>query len=49
MRTWPAELAILERNLAAARAQLDEDAWMAAWEQGRGMTMEQAIAYALEG
>ena len=26
---------------------VDEAAWTAAWEEGRAMTMEQAIAYAL--
>ncbi len=35
-------------NLAAARAQLDEAAWQAAWAEGRAMSMEQAIEYALE-
>jgi predicted ATPase/class 3 adenylate cyclase len=37
-----------ERGIAAARAQLDEDAFNAAWEAGRSMTMEQVMAYALE-
>jgi predicted ATPase/class 3 adenylate cyclase len=46
--TWPAERAAYERNLAAARAQLDEDAWLEAWEQGSQMDIEQAISYALE-
>jgi predicted ATPase/DNA-binding XRE family transcriptional regulator len=36
-----------ERALAVTRAQLDELAFNAAWEQGRAMTMEQAIVYAL--
>lgn len=35
-------------NLTAARAQLDEAAWEAAWAEGRVMSFEQAIAYALE-
>jgi hypothetical protein len=34
---------------AAARSQLDEAAWAAAWAEGQAMTMEAAIAYALEG
>jgi tetratricopeptide (TPR) repeat protein len=38
----------IERNLVAARAQLDPDAWDAAWAEGRAMTLEQAVAYALE-
>ncbi len=45
---WPAERLAYERNLATARAQLDEHAWSAAWQQGRGMTMDQAVSYALD-
>ena len=37
-----------ERYLATARAQLDERSWEAAWAEGQAMTLEQAIAYALE-
>ena len=33
---------------AAARAELDEQAFGVAWAEGRAMTLEQAIAYALE-
>lgn len=33
---------------AAARAQLDEAVWAAAWAEGRALTLEQAIEYALE-
>jgi hypothetical protein len=36
----------LERNLALARAQLDEATFAAAWEAGRALTLEQAIAEA---
>ncbi len=43
-----AELAEYERDLAAARAQLDEVRWRKVWDEGRAMTLEQAIAYALE-
>jgi hypothetical protein len=32
---------------AAARAQLDDATFAAAWAEGRAMTVEQAIAYAL--
>ena len=39
--------ALREPYLAMARSRLDEIAWQAAWEQGRGMSMEQAIEYAL--
>jgi non-specific serine/threonine protein kinase len=35
-----------ERTLAAARAGLDENAFAAAWDEGRAMTLEQAIAEA---
>jgi predicted ATPase/class 3 adenylate cyclase len=51
--TYAAELADYERNLAAARAQLGGDpakeaAWDGAWQEGRAMSIEQAIAYALQ-
>jgi len=46
--TWPAERLAYDRNLAAARTQLNEDTWVAAWEKGRAMRLEQAIEYALE-
>jgi predicted ATPase/DNA-binding SARP family transcriptional activator/DNA-binding CsgD family transcriptional regulator len=36
-----------EARLAAVRAQLDETAWEAAWSEGRAMSPEQAIEYAL--
>jgi hypothetical protein len=36
------------RTLAATRSQLDEAAFAAAWAEGRAMTLEQAIAYALK-
>jgi predicted ATPase/DNA-binding SARP family transcriptional activator/DNA-binding CsgD family transcriptional regulator len=36
-----------EGHLATARSLLDEAAWQAAWAQGRAMTPEQAIEYAL--
>ena len=37
-----------ERFIAVARAGLDGESFAVAWEQGRAMTMEQAIVYALE-
>jgi DNA-binding CsgD family transcriptional regulator len=37
-----------EGRLAAASSRLDDAAWSAAWEEGRGMSSEQAIEYALE-
>ena len=45
----PAEQADTERCIAAARAQLDETVFAVAWAEGQAMTLEQAIAYALEG
>jgi hypothetical protein len=37
-----------ERMVAAARARLGEDAFAAAWARGRTISLEQAIAFALE-
>jgi hypothetical protein len=37
-----------DRQLAAAREYLDERAWEEAWTEGRAMTTEEAVAYALE-
>jgi len=37
-----------DRDLAAARAQLDEKRFAAAWAAGQALTVEQAVAYALE-
>jgi hypothetical protein len=37
-----------ERIAAAARAQLEDQAWAAAWAGGQAMPLEQAICYALE-
>ena len=37
-----------ERGLAALRAALDDAALRVAWAEGRALTLEQAIAYALE-
>ncbi len=44
----PADRAEYEYNLASSRAQLGEEAWQAAWEEGLAMTNEQAIFSALE-
>jgi predicted ATPase/DNA-binding SARP family transcriptional activator len=43
----PAEQAECDRQLAQARSTLGKDAFAAAWEEGRAMTLEQAIEYAL--
>ena len=37
-----------QRNLSDIRKQLDEASIAAAWAEGRAMTMEQAIGYALK-
>ena len=40
---------LYRRQVAGARARLETEAWKKAWAQGRAMTLEQAIEYALEG
>jgi hypothetical protein len=45
---WPAERAEYERTTGRVRAQLDEGAYQQAWDAGRALTTEQAIACALE-
>jgi predicted ATPase/transcriptional regulator with XRE-family HTH domain len=45
---WRVYQTSYERALAAARTQLDDAAWAAAWAKGRAMPLEQAVAYALE-
>ena len=44
----PHEKRLHEPYLAAVRSGADETDWRAAWEEGRAMTLEEAIAYALE-
>jgi non-specific serine/threonine protein kinase len=43
----PAWAALHERWLGRARQELSADAFVAAWQEGQAMTLEQAIAYAL--
>jgi tetratricopeptide (TPR) repeat protein len=43
----PVDRADYERNVAAARAGLSESAFASAWAEGRAMTVEQAVEYAL--
>jgi predicted ATPase/class 3 adenylate cyclase len=43
-----AEDALTGPYLVAARSQLDEAAWQEGWAEGRAMTLEEAIFYALE-
>jgi hypothetical protein len=45
----PSEYLDYECAVAAARTELGEEAFAAAWAVGRAMTPEQTIAYALEG
>jgi len=42
------ERAVHEPHLIATRSELEEAVWMRAREEGRAMTMEEAVAYALE-
>jgi predicted ATPase/DNA-binding SARP family transcriptional activator len=37
------------RYKAAGRAQVGEEAWARAWQEGRAMSLEQALVYALQG
>lgn len=46
-RPAPGARATYERAMAAARTQLGEQSFAAAWERGRALTLEQAIAEAL--
>jgi predicted ATPase/DNA-binding XRE family transcriptional regulator len=43
----PLDQTAYDRYVAAARAQLDEGAFDAAWTEGRSLTFEHAVAYAL--
>jgi hypothetical protein len=45
----PFERVHYDRSVAAVRAALGEEVFQSAWTQGREMTTEQAIEYALEG
>ncbi len=45
----PADCVAYDQATATLRAQLDEATFAAAWATGRSLTLEQAIAYALEG
>ena len=38
-----------EHDVAGVRAQLEGSAFSAAWAEGRAMTLDQILAYALEG
>jgi non-specific serine/threonine protein kinase len=43
-----ADRSLNEEQLAAAREDLDRRSWEGAWAEGRAMTIEEAVAYALE-
>ena len=43
----PIDRADYDRDVAAIRAQLDETTFAAAWAAGRALSLEQAIAEAL--
>ncbi len=45
---WPANRMDHDRNVAAVRSQLDDSTFAAAWDQGRALTLEQAIADAMQ-
>lgn len=45
----PADRADYDHTLATARARLGEERFAVVWAEGRAMTLEQAVAYALEG
>ncbi len=47
-RLLPTERESYERDLAAVRAALGEERFAAAWAEGRAMSLEQAVAFALE-
>jgi predicted ATPase/class 3 adenylate cyclase len=44
----PDEREMIEPRIDAARTRLDEADWTMAWEEGRAMTLDQAVDYALE-
>jgi non-specific serine/threonine protein kinase len=45
---YPADQVEYESNMALVREQLEEVAFNTAWSEGKTMTLEQSIAYALE-
>jgi tetratricopeptide (TPR) repeat protein len=48
IRLWPDDRAALDNAVERARATLEEPAAAAAWAEGQAMTLEQAIALALD-
>ncbi len=47
-QVFPYEKDEYDRYLQQARSQLDAESWKAAWREGRAMTVEQSIEYALQ-
>ncbi len=43
----PVELHVYDPYIGAARTRLDEAAWEAAWAEGKAMTIEESVGYAL--
>ena len=48
VHTYVPDRSLHQSQVAAARAQLEEAEWTAAWAEGRAMTSERALEYALE-
>jgi predicted ATPase/DNA-binding NarL/FixJ family response regulator len=46
--TYLLDRALHRSQVAAAHSQVDEAAWTAAWTEGRAMSFEQVVSYALE-
>lgn len=46
--SWPPDTAIAERLIAETRARLAPEVFDAAWAEGQAMSLEEAIAFALE-
>ena len=46
--TYVPDRSLHQSHVAAAQARIGEEAWGAAWKEGRAMNLEQAIEYALE-
>jgi hypothetical protein len=44
----PSQRAEYERQIAAARSRLGDSAFAAAWAEGQAMSLEEAVAYAVE-
>ena len=45
----PQERAEYDQQVAALRDRMDEEAFTSAWKEGRALSMEEAISYAISG